>query len=178
MNDDTLRYPIGKFVPEESYTSEGIKTNIDSIEMLPAKVQELVKAFSPEQWDIPYRENGWTGRQVIHHMADSHMNSYIRFKWTLTEPTPVIKAYDEKAWAETPETNLAPDISLSLLKALHIKWVALMRLVTKDDLKKSFIHPDTKKHNSIERLIALYAWHGEHHLGHLRIIASKHSLQR
>src|SRR5690606_7466398 len=115
----------------------------------------------------------WTGRQVVHHLADSHMNSYIRFKWTLTEATPVIKAYDEKAWAKTPETKLDPEISLKLLESLHPKWVALLKMLTKDDMKKSFIHPDTNKHNPIQHLIPMYAWHGDHHLGHLKIIAGK-----
>src|SRR5690606_17459545 len=106
MNDDALRYPIGKFEPEESYTTEAIHAHIQRIEALPSKVRSVVSTFSPQQWDTPYRKEGWTGRQVVHHLADSHMNSYIRFKWTLTEATPVIKAYDEKAWAKTPETKL------------------------------------------------------------------------
>lgn len=175
MNNDALRYPIGKFQPEESYTTETIHAHIQRIESLPSKVRDVVNTFSQKQWDTPYREEGWTGRQVVHHLADSHMNSYIRFKWTLTESTPVIKAYDEKAWAETPETKLDPEISLTLLDNLHAKWVALLKLLTKDDMKKSFIHPDTNKHNPIERLIAMYAWHGDHHLGHLKIIAGKQS---
>lgn len=173
MNNDALRYPIGKFQPEEFYTTEAINANIERIETLPSRVRKLIDTFSSTQWDTPYREGGWTGRQVVHHMADSHMNSYIRFKWTLTESTPVIKAYDEGAWAETPETKLDPEISLILLDALHAKWGALLKLLTKDDMKKTFIHPDTNKHNSIERMIATYAWHGDHHLGHLKIIAAK-----
>lgn len=173
MNNEQLRYPIGKFVFQESYSAQDVKSNIARIEKLPDTVEKLVSSFSSALWDMPYREEGWTARQVIHHMADSHMNAYIRFKWTLTESTPVIKAYDEKAWAETPETNLNPDISLSFLKALHIKWIALLNLLSEEDLKKEFTHPDTKKNVPLDRLIALYAWHGEHHLGHLKIIAAK-----
>jgi hypothetical protein len=175
MNDDKLRYPIGKFSPQPSYTSGEVKSNIERIEILPGKIETMVQQFLPHQWDTPYREGGWTARQVVHHMADSHLNSYVRFKWTLTEARPVIKAYDEKAWAETPETKLDPAISISFLKALHIKWTALLKLITEEDLKKEFIHPDTKKNVPLDRLIALYAWHGEHHLGHLNIVADKSS---
>ena len=173
MNNEALRFPVGIFQAEDAYSTEAIQLNIDRIESLPRKVLDLTKAFTDRQWETPYRDDGWTGRQVVHHLADSHMNSYIRFKWTLTEPTPVIKAYDEKAWAETPETKLDTNLSLSLLSALHAKWVVLMRNLSPGDMKKSFIHPDTKKQQSIERLIAIYAWHGEHHLGHLNIIAKK-----
>jgi hypothetical protein len=101
------------------------------------------------------------------------MNAYIRFKWTLTEDTPLIKAYDEKLWAETPEVKLDPQVSLNLLKALHIKWVALLKLIRPEDLKRAFTHPDTKKNVPLDRLMATYAWHGEHHLGHLEIISKK-----
>jgi hypothetical protein len=175
MNNDQLRYPIGKFASQESYTAQEVKSNIARIENLPSTVEKLVTSFTSTYWDTPYREGGWTARQVIHHMADSHMNAYVRLKWTLTESTPVIKAYDEKAWAETPETKLDPVISLSLLKALHIKWTALLNLLSTEDLKRGFIHPDTKKNVPLDRLIALYAWHGEHHLGHLKIITAKSS---
>ena len=106
-------------------------------------------------------------------MSDSHMNAYIRIKWTLTEESPVIKAYDEKRWAETPEIGEDPLLSVNLLKALHAKFVRLLKDIKAEDLKKHFIHPDTKKNVSVERMIALYAWHGEHHLGHLAIIAAK-----
>lgn len=173
MNNDELRYPIGKFTAQESYTAEEVKSNIIRIEKLPAELEELVNTLTTKQLDTPYREGGWTVRQVIHHMADSHMNAFIRFKWTLTEATPVIKVYDEKAWAETPETTLDPAISISILKALHIKWIALLRLLKVEDLRKEFIHPESKKNISLSRLVALYAWHGEHHLGHIKIVAKQ-----
>jgi hypothetical protein len=172
-NDDKLRYPIGTFTPQESYTPQEILNNISRIEALPVKVEVLVKNFLPAQFEGRYREGGWTARQVLHHMADSHMNAYIRFKWTLTENTPTIKAYDEKAWAETPEVALDPLLSLQLLKALHTKWVTLLRLIPTNNLLREFIHPETKKHVRLDRLIATYAWHGEHHLGHLQIVAGK-----
>jgi hypothetical protein len=173
MNDDKLRYPIGKFSPQPAYTLHEVQSNIIRIEELPAKLEDLVRSFTTYQWETKYREDGWTARQVVHHIADSHLNSYVRFKWTLTESTPLIKAYDEKAWAETPETKLDPFISMMLLKALHVKWTSLLKLIPEEDLKKEFIHPDTKKNVPLDRLIALYAWHGEHHFGHLKIVAGK-----
>jgi hypothetical protein len=101
------------------------------------------------------------------------MNAYIRFKWTLTEDSPTIKAYNEKLWAETPETRMDPNLSLDLLKALHKKWAALLSSLSSEDLKKEYIHPETGKRNRLDRIIALYAWHGDHHLGHLNIVAGK-----
>ena len=106
-------------------------------------------------------------------MADSHMNAYIRFKWTLTEETPMIKAYNEKIWAETPETKGDPNLSIALLTSLHAKWIVLLRGLTASDLKKEFIHPETKKHIRLENLMGLYAWHGEHHLAHISSLKAK-----
>lgn len=162
-----LRYPIGKFQPQESYTADDVKAHIARIEALPGKMEAAIKGFTDQQLDTPYRDGGWTVRQVVHHVPDSHMNSYIRFKWTLTEATPVIKAYDEKAWAETPENKLAPDISINVLKAVHAKWTKLLHGLTPQDLRKDFIHPDSKKNIPLDRLIHLYAWHGDHHLAHI-----------
>lgn len=172
-NEEKLRYPIGKFAAQESYSPREVALNINNIETLPYRVESLITDFSEDQWNTPYRKDGWTARQVVHHLADSHLNSYVRFKWTLTENTPVIKAYNEKLWAETAETRLDPLISLNFLKALHIKWVTLLKLLTPEDLQKEFIHPETKKHWPLDRLMALYSWHGDHHLAHLEIIASQ-----
>ncbi len=172
-SDDQLRYPIGKFAPKATYTSQELDACIKRIEALPAKIEEVFRKLSPKQIETPYRDGGWTARQVIHHVADSHSNAYIRVKWTLTEDTPLIKAYDEKLWAETPEIKLDPAISIQLLKALHVKFAALLRLISPEDLPKSFLHPETQKHVPLDRMMDLYAWHGEHHLGHLKIIASK-----
>lgn len=173
--DESLRYPIGKFLAKDSYTPEEFRDCIDRIETLPARIEPIIRNFSPTQWETPYRNGGWTARQVLHHLPDSHTHAYIRFKWTLTEDTPLIKAYDEKGWAETPETLLDPMISLNLLKALHVKWVALIRSLKPEDLQRGFIHPETQKHIRLERMVALYAWHGDHHLAHLQMVASKTS---
>jgi hypothetical protein len=160
-------YPIGKFQSQESYTAEELDTFITRIEELPAKLEAAIKAMTDQQLDTPYRDGGWTARQVVHHLPDSHMNAYIRIKWAITEETPLIKAYDEKAWAITAETKLPPDISVNFLKALHIKWTTLMRKLTPAELKRAYIHPDTKKQVPLDRLIHMYAWHGDHHLAHI-----------
>lgn len=167
---DPLRFPVGKFTPQTSYSLQEITACINTIEAAPAKIEEVFKKLSAAQLEMPYRPEGWTARQVIHHLSDSHLNAYIRFKWTLTETTPTIKAYNEKAWAETYETKQDPALSITLLKALHAKWVTLLRSLTQEDLQKSFAHPETGKHVRLDTMIALYAWHGEHHLGHLKLI--------
>lgn len=174
MNDITTdQFPIGRFEAPADFSPVALTEFILQIEQLPNKLNEAVKNLSPQQLDTPYRDGGWTIRQVIHHLSDSHMNAYIRMKWTLTEERPLIKAYDEKAWAETAETHLDPSISLALLQSLHTKWVALMRHLTAEDLKKTFIHPETKTSQSLERMIGLYAWHGNHHLAHITSIKGK-----
>jgi hypothetical protein len=172
-NDDLLRYPIGKFIARDSYSTEELRLCIERIESLPREIEKIINSMTIKQLDTRYREGGWTARQVVHHMADSHMNAYIRFKWSLTESTPTIKAYDEKAWAETPETKLDPVISIELLKALHAKWSALLRRLAPADFQKEFLHPDTKKNMRLDRITAMYAWHGEHHFGHLKIVANR-----
>lgn len=172
-SDEHLRYPVGRFTPKESYSPQELKEFIAQIEQFPAQVEKMAASFTATQLDTPYRDGGWTARQVLHHLPDSHMNAYIRFKWTLTESNPVIKAYDEKGWAETPDTKAHPAASISLLKALHAKWVVLLTALDEAQTKRQFIHPDTQRHLSLARMMATYAWHGLHHLGHLRIVAEK-----
>jgi hypothetical protein len=172
-NDDLLRYPIGKFTAKDSYSTEELQHCIERIENLPREIEKVINSMTVKQLDTPYREGGWTARQVVHHMADSHMNAYIRLKWSITESTPTIKAYNEKAWAETPETKLDPVISIELLKALHVKWSALLRRLSPADFQKEFMHPETRKYNRLDRITAMYAWHGEHHFGHLKIVANR-----
>ena len=173
MNDDAARYPIGRFAPKNTYTSQELDDFMSRIASLPARMEAVIQSFSPEQIDTAYRDGGWTARQVIHHVSDSHMNAYIRFKWALTEETPVIKAYDEKRWAETGEVKSDPAISLNLLKALHTKWVLLLRSLSIVDLQREYIHPETKKNVRLATIVAMYAWHGDHHLAHLKVIAEK-----
>jgi hypothetical protein len=176
MLNQSLQYPIGKFIAQNTYTAADITEKIQTIEQLPEKI-ELAYALLTKrnQLDVPYRPQGWTTRQVIHHLADSHMNAYIRVKWTLTENSPVIKAYNQQAWAETPEVNHAPALSVALLKSLHAKWTLLLKNLSAEDLLKSFIHPETGKPVRLDSMIALYAWHGEHHLAHLNLVLSQES---
>lgn len=171
-NDDTLRYPIGRLKFQESYTTADRAALIASIAELPEQLKAQVARMTTAQLDTPYRPGGWTGRQVVHHLADSHMNAYIRLKWTLTEDTPTIKAYNEKMWAETPEVSSDPTLSVALIEALHAKWVVALKELQEEDWKKSFLHPESGKHVSLERQLATYAWHGAHHLGHLALIAN------
>lgn len=173
MSDETLRYPIGRFVPNDSYSPTELVECIRRIQTFPSRLSEVVEQLTSVQLDSSYREGGWTARQVVHHLADSHTNAYIRFKWTLTEDTPVIKAYDEKRWAATAEVKSDPRLSLAVLTALHAKWSVLLSSLTPEDLSREYIHPETKKHNRLDRIVAMYAWHGDHHAAHLRIIANK-----
>lgn len=165
---DKLKYPIGTFKFPASYSSSGIENDIHIICHFPQVLRESVQYLSDEQLDTPYRPNGWTIRQVVHHLADSHMNSYIRFKWTLTEEEPTIKTYNEQTWAELNEaksTIIEP--SLLLLTALHLKWTSLLNDLTKEDMMRSFIHPDNGRKIKLYENIALYAWHSTHHLAHI-----------
>lgn len=162
-----LRYPIGRFEPREHYSAADVTEAIGKIQSLPGRLAKAIAGLSDAQLDTPYREGGWTVRQVVHHVADSHMNAYIRTKWTLTEETPTIKAYLEKLWAETPENSSAPAVSIDILIALHQRWVSLLKALTVNQLQMSFNHPQTGKQVPLDRMIAMYAWHGDHHLAHI-----------
>ncbi len=167
-----LRYPTGKFRCPENITSAHIEKWISDIEQLPLKISNLVSGFTDTQLETPYRPGGWTARQVIHHIHDSHHNGYIRFKWAMTEDRPIIKAYDEKLWAELFDTKSAPiNLSLDILKALHAKWVYFLKGLSPQDLAKEFIHPEGNVAISLGEDIGIYAWHGNHHLAHLEIVA-------
>lgn len=171
MDKDTLeqlRYPIGKFEIPERISSADLDSYITDLETLPQRLSDLVTSFSEEQLETPYRPDGWTVRQLVHHISDSHHNSYIRFKWALTEDTPTIKAYDEKAWAELFDTRTAPILmSLYHLSAVHAKLVYLLKGLSDEDLERSFIHPDGNQETSLKENIARYAWHSNHHYAHI-----------
>lgn len=164
---EDLRYPIGNFSRQDTYTAEEINSFIERIKHIPSHYRTELSGLSNEQLDTPYRDGGWTLRQVIHHVADSHMNSFIRFKWALTEDNPLIKAYDEKLWASTPETIAAPELSIALLEALHQKWAVLLQSLSSSDFSKQFVHPASGKATRLDTTLALYAWHGDHHLAHI-----------
>jgi hypothetical protein len=143
---------------------------IEDIAATPQRMRKAVEGMTEQQLNTPYREGGWTVRQVVHHVPDSHMNSYIRFKLALTEREPTIKPYDEAAWAELIDAKNAPiETSLQLLEGLHDRWVMLLRSLSDDDVKKQFTHPELGL-VSIDKYIALYAWHGKHHVAHIMLV--------
>jgi uncharacterized damage-inducible protein DinB len=161
------RYPTGQFVPPDQPTKDSRHRAIDVIADTPDRLRAAVQGLNEDQLDTPYREGGWTLRQVVHHVPDSHMNAYIRVKLALTEPAPVIKPYDEAMWATLGDTTAVPiDVSLNLLEALHRRWVALLRSMTDDDFRREYVHPETGRH-TLDYLVALYAWHGPHHVAHI-----------
>lgn len=168
MELEQLKYPIGKFAKPERITMETIGRWIDDIEHLPHLIRVAVQGISNEQLDTPYRPGGWTIRQVVHHLPDSHMNSYIRFRLALTEEKPTIKPYHEEGWAELPDAKDGKiEISLILLEALHIRWALLLRSLTQAQLHRSYVHPETKRELRLDETIGIYAWHGKHHLAHI-----------
>src|SRR5439155_18574784 len=156
-------YPIGNFEMPAQVTSARRKQAMDEIASLPAKMRAAVKGLKESQLDTPYREGGWTVRQLVHHVPDSHLNAYIRCKLALTENTPTIKPYNEDAWARLKDSELTPiEISLTLLEAVHVRWVTLLRSLKAEDFERKFNHPETGP-QTIDRLVALYDWHGNHH---------------
>ena len=162
-----LRYPIGKFSFEGTLTEAQKAIFLDDIEQTPARVRAAVAGLTDRQLDTPYREGGWTVRQVVHHVPDSHMNSYIRFKLAMTEAEPTIRPYMENLWAELPEAKGAPvEVSLSLLENLHRRWVMFLRGLKPEDWKRTFRHPELGP-MTLEKNLALYAWHGKHHVAHI-----------
>ena len=161
-----LRYPVGEFKPAEKYTEDERRRFISEIEEAPARLRAAVEGLSDEQLDTPYREGGWTVRQVVHHVPDSHMNGLIRLKLALTEDEPMVKTYMEDRWAELADAKAAPDVSLTLLDAVHQRWMMVWRSLTEDQFARKFRHPEWGTFK-VEQHLALYAWHGRHHVGHI-----------
>ena len=167
------RYPIGKFSYTGPLTPEQQQQAIDDIAQTPARLRAALSGLSEQQLDTPYRDGGWTLRQVAHHVPDSHMNSYIRFKLALTEDDPTIRTYMEERWAELPEAKHAPiDVSLALLDSLHERWVMVLRKLTEEDWKRTFRHP-VMGPMTLDKNLALYAWHGRHHVAHVTSLREK-----
>jgi hypothetical protein len=164
---EDLRYPVGKFTWPESVSAEERSRHIETIAAAPALLRQAVQGLTEEQLNTPYREGGWTLRQVVHHLPESHMNSYIRFKLALTEDTPVVKPYDEDAWGKLGDVRVAaPEVSLRLLESLHERWVVLLRGLEEADWQRQFRHPEIGL-IALDRNLALYAWHGRHHIEHI-----------
>jgi hypothetical protein len=167
MTED-LRYPVGKFHHEGDITAEQREVWIRDIEQLPEKLAAAIAGLTPEQLDTPYREGGWTVRQVVHHLADSHMNSFIRFKLALTEDHPTIKPYEEGDWAKLEDSvSVSPEVSLDLLRGLHTRWAVLLRSMTDFDFARTFLHPGYQQVHRLDRALGLYGWHSRHHVGHI-----------
>jgi uncharacterized damage-inducible protein DinB len=164
---DDLRFPIGKFHYQGSVNDQQKQGFLGEVEQTPAKLRAAVHGLSDSQLDTPYRPEGWTVRQVVHHVPDSHLNSYVRFKLALTEDEPTIKTYAEDRWAELSDTKATPvEVSLVLLESLHDRWVRLLRSLTAEQWKRTFRHPELGP-MTLEKTLALYAWHGRHHVAHI-----------
>jgi uncharacterized damage-inducible protein DinB len=171
---DRDRYPIGRYAPPSSIDEEQRRAWIQQIERLPAGVRDAVADLNETQLEVPYRANGWTIRQVVHHLPDSHMNSYTRFRLALTEDNPAIKAYEEAAWAELADARSAPiELSLSLLESLHRRWVILLRSMGAADFARTFQHPEAGR-TTLDHSLGLYAWHGRHHLAQIMGVRQRH----
>jgi uncharacterized damage-inducible protein DinB len=172
--NDQLRYPVGRFKPPSEFSKPLFEEWIRTIDELPSRLSSVVRRLNDEQLDTPYREGGWTIRQVVHHLADSHINSYVRFKLAITEELPAIKPYYEDRWAELDEAKHAPvEISLSLLEALHRRWVLFLKTLSEEDFERKFHHPESKKDIELRTTLALYAWHCNHHLAHITSLADR-----
>ena len=164
-----LRYPIGKFSFPELTTPEQRAAHIREIADAPRELRAAAAGLSADQLDMPYRPGGWTARQVIHHIPDSHMNAYVRFKLALTEDDPVIKPYDEARWAMLADSRVPIEPSLDLLEALHVRWVGLLESISERDYQRKFVHPESGTLR-LDQWLAQYAWHGRHHAAHVRLV--------
>lgn len=173
MDDNTLRYPIGKtadqkFTGKEPFDQRLLKMGLADIRFLPLAIENAVLNLDEAQLQVPYREGGWTIQQVVHHVADSHMNAYIRFKLGLTEVEPVIKGYEEGEWAKLHDTVVVPiNYSLTLLHALHERLSVLLSSLNEEQWKRTVFHPVHQRSVTLWELLAMYAWHGKHHLAHI-----------
>jgi len=163
---EELQYPVGRYQLPQSITSEQRREWMKEIAATPGHMRAAVAGLSDSQLDTPYRPGGWTVRQVVHHVPDSHMNCFIRMKFALTEDQPTIKPYDEAMWAKLPDTAAPIEISLALLETLHARWMSLLEPLTEAQWKRTFLHPDSGVRDLVQTA-SLYAWHGRHHVAHI-----------
>jgi hypothetical protein len=164
---DDLSYPIGRLQRPTTLSDTARRTAIDAIAAAPANMRAAIRGLDDTQLDTPYRPGGWTVRQVVHHVPDSHLNAYIRFKWALTEDNPTIRTYDEALWAKLDDTRTTPiETSLTMLEVLHDRWVRLLRSIAPNDYSRTFMHPENGV-MTLDGLLATYEWHGEHHVAHI-----------
>ncbi|EOR95803.1 hypothetical protein ADIARSV_1116 [Arcticibacter svalbardensis MN12-7] len=169
MSLEQWTYPIGREEKSEKFSEELISNSISAIQALPGWLDVVIQNLDEHQLNTSYRPGGWTIIQVIHHLADSHMNAYIRLKLALTEDNPVIKPYDEKLWAELPDVKLVPvNVSITLLHALHIRWVQTLLSLEPSEWERSYYHPQSKETMTLWEMTAKYAWHSRHHMEQIR----------
>jgi uncharacterized damage-inducible protein DinB len=173
MTDD-LRFPIGKFEKNLEITSQVRQQLIETIADLPEKVNRATKNLSDEQLDTPYRPGGWSVRQTVHHIADSHLNSFIRFKLALTEDAPTIRPYFEDRWAELHDSQMPINISIKIIEGIHARWTNLLQSMTDEDFARKLVHPDSGVW-TLEKMLALYGWHSLHHTAHITNLADRNN---
>ncbi len=165
------RYPIGTYNVPSEFTPTIIAKWIDEIEALPSQIRSAVSGMSEAQLDTSYREGGWTARQVVHHLPDSHMNAYIRTRLALTEDNPTVKPYIEKKWGDLFDARTAPvEPSVNMLEGLHTRWAILFRSMNDEDFTRTFYHPELDRSIRLDYLTGMYAWHGRHHLAHIQLV--------
>jgi uncharacterized damage-inducible protein DinB len=167
------RYPIGRAEILPEITAQRRAELIAQVAAAPAQLREAVAGLDDRQLDTPYREGGWTVRQVVHHVPESHMNAFMRFKLALTEDVPTIKPYDEAAWAKLPDVALPVEPSLQLLEALHVRWVALLRAMTPEQFALGFVHPEHGRTLTLDQTLQIYGWHGRHHTAHVTALRER-----
>ena len=169
MSDTDPRFPIGRAQIEFHLDPARREELISAIETTPERLREALAGIHEEEWDQPYRDGGWTVRQVVHHLADSHINSYVRFKLAVTEDVPTIKPYDEAAWAELPDVaGTPPEVSIKLLEAIHARLTSLLRSLPEEAFAREAFHPERNRNITIDTLLTIYGWHGPHHIAHIR----------
>ncbi|HEY0155806.1 MAG TPA: putative metal-dependent hydrolase [Thermoanaerobaculia bacterium] len=162
------RYPVGPAPNRTELSPDERRAMIEEIAAAPARMREAVRGLTAEQFDTPYRDGGWSVRQVVHHVPDSHVNAYCRLKLALTENEPVIRPYDEAAWAGLDDSRDTPvEVSLTLLESLHARWTGLLRSLQEDDFRRTFRHPDHAGTQTVDWLVAMYSWHSRHHVRHI-----------
>lgn len=163
-----LRYPIGRFHPSETFSAETRRRALAALAALPGELRAAIAGLDDRQLDTPYRDGGWTVRQVLHHVPDSHVNAYVRHRLCVTEENPTIRPYDEATWARTPEIAAgAVALPLALLEAVHARWLSFLAALPETAFARTFVHPANGKTWSLDESVEMYAWHGRHHTGHV-----------
>jgi DinB superfamily len=167
MTDEQMQYPIGKFKAPVSYTAEDIRKWTTTIKEFPGRLRQAIISLNEKQLDTTYRTGGWTIRQVVHHVADSHMNALMRLKLALTEENPTVKPYEEADWALLADYRMPVESSLKILEGIHLHWVAILESLTEEEWNRTFLQPASGNVIQLKKALALYAWHSKHHLAHV-----------